>query len=49
MILRKEINYLNKISLSSAISYVITDLGYMDHLKEYAKKFNQSLEDLEDT
>lgn len=47
--LRKEINYLNKIALSSAISYVITDLGYMDYLKEYAKKFNQSLEDLEDT
>lgn len=47
--LRKEINYLNKISLSAAISYIITDLGYMDHLKEYAKKFNQSLEDLEDT
>jgi DNA helicase-2/ATP-dependent DNA helicase PcrA len=47
--LRKEINYLNKISLSSAISYIITDLGYMDYLKEYAKKFNQSLEDLEDT
>lgn len=46
--LRKEINYLNKISLSSAISYVIMDLGYLDHLKEYAKKFNQSLEDLED-
>ncbi len=47
--LRKEINYLNKISLSAAISYIITDLGYMDHLKDYAKKFNQSLEDLEDT
>jgi DNA helicase-2/ATP-dependent DNA helicase PcrA len=46
--LRKDINYLNKISLSSAISYIIMDLGYIDHLKTYAQKFNQSLEDLED-
>lgn len=46
--LRKEINYLNKISLSAAISYIITDLGYMEHLKGYAKKLNQSIEDLED-
>ncbi len=46
--LRKDINYLNKISLSSAIAYIVMDLGYRDYLQEYANKFNQSFEDLED-
>lgn len=46
--LRKDINYLNKISLSSAIAYIVMDLGYIDHLKGYAQKFGQSFEDLED-
>lgn len=46
--LRKDINYLNKISLSSAIAYIVMDLGYIDHLKAYAERFNQSIEDLED-
>jgi len=46
--LRKDINYLNKISLSSAIAYIVMDLGYRDYLQEYAHKFNQSFEDLED-
>lgn len=46
--LRKDIHYLNRVSLSSAIAYIIMDLGYLDYLKEYGKKFNQSVEDLED-
>jgi DNA helicase-2/ATP-dependent DNA helicase PcrA len=46
--LRKDIHYLNKVSLSSAIAYIIMDLGYRDYLKEYAQKFNQSFEDLEE-
>ncbi|MGN0144077.1 MAG: ATP-dependent helicase [Clostridium sp.] len=46
--LKKDIHYLNKITLSSAISYIIMDLGYIDYLHEYSKKFNQSFEDLED-
>lgn len=46
--LKKDIQYLNKISLSSAIAYIIMDLGYIDHLKNYAQKFNQSFDDLED-
>lgn len=46
--LKKDIQYLNKISLSSAIAYIIMDLGYVDHLKNYAQKFNQSYDDLED-
>lgn len=46
--LRKDIHYLNKISLSSAISYILTDLGYIDYIREYAKRINQSFEDIED-
>ena len=46
--LKKDIHYLNKITLSSAISYIIMDLGYIDHLRDYAKRINQSFEDLED-
>ena len=46
--LRKDINYLNKISLGAAISFVVMDLGYIDYLREYAQKFGQSLDDLED-
>lgn len=46
--LRKDINYLNKISLSSAIAYIVMDLGYIDHIKGYAQKLNQSSEDMED-
>ncbi|MBE6061981.1 MAG: ATP-dependent helicase [Clostridium butyricum] len=46
--LKKDIQYLNKISLSSAIAYIVMDLGYIDYLKNYSQKFNQSFEDLED-
>lgn len=46
--LRGDISYLNKISLSSAIAYIVMDLGYIDHLKTYAEKFSQNIEDLED-
>ena len=46
--LKNDVHYLNKITLSSAISYIIMDLGYIDYVREYAKKFSQSFEDLED-
>ena len=46
--LKKDFNYLNKISLGSAIQFIITDLGYIDYLKNFSSKFNQSIEDLED-
>ena len=46
--LKKEIIYLNKISLGSAIQYIISSLGYIDYLREYANKFNQNFSDLED-
>lgn len=46
--LKKDIIHLNKLSLSSAIQYVISELGYIDYLKEYAERYNQSLDDLEE-
>lgn len=46
--LKRDIIYLNKISLSSAIQYIISSLGYIDYLREYATKYNQNFNDLED-
>ena len=46
--LKSEFKYLNKVSLSTAIQYIIMDLGYIDHLKSYAEKFSTSIDDLED-
>ncbi|MBW6409157.1 ATP-dependent helicase [Clostridium weizhouense] len=46
--LKRDFNYLNKVSLGSAISYIVTDLEYIDYLKNYSEKFNQNLDDLED-
>lgn len=46
--LKSDFRYINKVSLSTAIQYIIMDLGYIDHLKSYAEKFNSSISDLED-
>ena len=46
--LKSDISYLNKISLGSAIQYIISSLGYIDYLREYANKFNQNFSDLEE-
>lgn len=46
--LRKDINYLNKISLGSAIQFIISNLGYIDYLREYGKRYHQSIEELEE-
>ena len=46
--LRKDIIYLNKLSLASAIQYIITELGYIDYLKDYSQRYNQSIDDLDD-
>lgn len=45
--LKKEINYLNKLSLTSAIDYIITDLEYGVYLKEYAEKIKNNYEEFE--
>lgn len=46
--LRREILYLNKLSLSGAIQYIVSGLNYIDYLKEYGERYNQSIEELED-
>ena len=46
--LKRDIIYLNKVSLGSAVQCIISTLGYIDYLREYASKFNQSFSDLED-
>ena len=46
--LRRDILYLNKLSLSGAIQYIVSWLNYIDYLKEYGERYNQSIEELED-
>ena len=46
--LRKDIRYLNKVSLGSAIQFIISNLGYIDYLKEYGERYHQSIEELEE-
>lgn len=46
--LKNDILYLNKVSLGSAIQIILSDLGYIDYLKEYCERYKQSLEDFED-
>ncbi|HEY5523860.1 MAG TPA: ATP-dependent helicase, partial [Clostridium sp.] len=46
--LKKDFNYMRKSSLNSAIQFIISDLGYIDHLKSYAEKFGSSIDDLEE-
>ena len=46
--LKKDIVYLNKISLGSAVQYIISSLGYIDYLREYSSKYGQNFEELED-
>lgn len=45
---RKDINYLNKISLSGTVDLILNDLGYMDYLKEYTEKFKGSIDEFEE-
>lgn len=46
--LRRDIQYLSKVSLGSAIQIVISELGYINYLREYSERYNQSISDLED-
>ncbi|WP_300381997.1 ATP-dependent helicase [Clostridium sp.] len=46
--LKKDIQYLNKMSLGSAIQYIITSLNYQDHLVSYGERYNQSVDELQD-
>ena len=46
--LKKDIQYLNKMSLGSAIQYIITSLNYYEHLVSYGERYNQSVDELND-
>lgn len=46
--LKKDIYNLNRMSLLSAINFIISDLGYHDYIKEYSTKFKISISELEE-
>ncbi|MEG2353046.1 MAG: ATP-dependent helicase [Clostridium sp.] len=46
--LRKDINYLNKVSLPVAIDKILSDLGYYEYIHEYATKYKINFQDLVD-
>ncbi|WAG65014.1 ATP-dependent helicase [Clostridium estertheticum] len=46
--LKKDIHYLNKISLASAIDNLVLSIGYHDYIKEYCTKFKIDLGEMED-
>jgi DNA helicase II / ATP-dependent DNA helicase PcrA len=45
--LKKDIHSLNKMSLHSAVDFIIHDLGYHDYLMEYCNKYKLQISDLE--
>lgn len=46
--LKKDINYLNIISLESAINYIMVAIGYNEYLRKYSSKFKIPMEELEE-
>ena len=46
--LKNDIAYLNKLSLNSAIDFILSDLEYSQYIREYSSKFKQNQEDLLD-
>lgn len=46
--LRDDIANLNRLTLRTAIDFILSDLDYLDYLKDYANKYNQNIEDLFD-
>ena len=46
--LRDDIANLNKLTLRTAIDFILSDLDYLDYLKDYANKYNQNIDDLFD-
>lgn len=46
--LKKDIQYLSKMSLRSAVDFLIMDIGYIDYLREYSVKFKQDINELEE-
>jgi len=46
--LKKDIALLNKLSLLSAVQYVISDLGYADYIRDYSMKYGFDVDELND-
>ncbi|WMJ80887.1 ATP-dependent helicase [Clostridium sp. MB40-C1] len=46
--LKKDIQNLNKMSLSGAVNFVLNDLKYYNYLKQYSKKFKMDIKELEE-
>ncbi|MCY6355011.1 ATP-dependent helicase [Clostridium sp. ZS2-4] len=46
--LKRDIQSLNRMSLSGAINTILTHLGYYDHLKEYCSKFKIDIGEIEE-
>ncbi|KYH35006.1 putative ATP-dependent DNA helicase YjcD [Clostridium tepidiprofundi DSM 19306] len=46
--LQNEINFLSKISLKSAVDYVIFSLGYHEYIEEYCSKFKYNIDEMEE-
>ncbi|MGG5461792.1 ATP-dependent helicase [Clostridium sp. B9] len=44
--LKNDIAYLNKLSLNSAIDFILGDLEYSQYIREYCSKFKQNQEEL---
>lgn len=48
MELKKDISFLNRVSLGSAIDFVLYDLNYYKHIEEYSKRYKTKLSELEE-
>ncbi|MGL4761336.1 MAG: ATP-dependent helicase [Sarcina sp.] len=46
--LRNDVANLNRLTLRSAIDFILSDLDYLDYLKDYSNKYSQNVEDLFD-
>ncbi|GKU28640.1 ATP-dependent helicase [Clostridium folliculivorans] len=46
--LQRDVSNLNKMTLSSAIDFILFDLEYYSHLREYSDKFKQSISELDE-
>lgn len=45
--LEMDINSLNRISILSAVEFILGDLKYYEYIQEYVKKYNLSMEDMD--
>lgn len=46
--LKKDVGKLNKMTLNSAIQYIISYIGYSEYIQEYAKKYKFNVQELEE-